>query len=62
MELICKVGILVIVFMGDVVVSGGYWILMNVDCIFVELNIIIGLIGIFGMYYLIFDMLVKFGV
>lgn len=41
----------VIVFMGNIVVFGGYWIFMNVDWIVVEVNIIIGFIGVFGVLF-----------
>lgn len=56
------VGKLVVVLMGDLVVFGGYWISMNVDCIYVDLLIIIGLIGIFGMVLNFSCVLDKIGV
>lgn len=47
----------VIVFMGDVVVFGGYYIVMGVLMIFVERMIIIGFIGVFGVILFIGDVL-----
>jgi protease IV len=61
-ELTRKAGIPVVVSMGDVAASGGYWISMNADRIFAEPNTITGSIGIFGMYYSIPDTLAKLGV
>lgn len=52
----------VIVSMGDVAASGGYWIGMNADRILAEPNTITGSIGIFGMYAEIPDTLAKIGV
>ncbi|HEY8683591.1 MAG TPA: signal peptide peptidase SppA, partial [Rhodanobacter sp.] len=46
-----EAGIPVVVSMGDVAASGGYWISMNANRIFAEPNTITGSIGIFGMYY-----------
>jgi protease IV len=57
-----KAGIPVVVSMGDVAASGGYWISMNADKIFAEPNTITGSIGIFGMYYTIPNTLSKIGV
>jgi protease-4 len=57
-----KAGIPVVVSMGDVAASGGYWISMNADKIYAEPNTITGSIGIFGMYYTIPKTLSKFGV
>ena len=57
-----EAGIPVIVSMGDVAASGGYWISMNADKIYAEPNTITGSIGIFGMYYTIPDTLAKFGI
>ena len=57
-----KAGIPVVVSMGDVAASGGYWISMNADKIYAEPNTITGSIGIFGMYYTIPDTLAKFGI
>lgn len=42
-------GIPVMVSMGDVAASGGYYIACNADSIFVEPNTITGSIGVFGM-------------
>lgn len=61
-ELTRKAGIPVVVSMGDVAASGGYWISMNANRIFAEPNTITGSIGIFGMYYSIPDTLAKLGV
>ncbi len=61
-ELTRKAGIPVVVSMGDVAASGGYWISMDADRIFAEPNTITGSIGIFGMYYSIPDTLAKLGV
>jgi protease-4 len=55
-------GIPVIVSMGDVAASGGYWISMNADRIFAEPNTITGSIGIFGMFYTVPSTLEKIGV
>jgi protease-4 len=55
-------GIPVVVSMGDVAASGGYWISMNADRIFAEPNTITGSIGIFGMYYSVPNTLAKFGI
>lgn len=57
-----KKGLLVVVLMGGFVVLGGYWVLMLGDVIFVELGMIMGLIGIFGIILLFENMLVKIGV
>jgi protease IV len=57
-----KAGIPVVVSMGDVAASGGYWISMNADKIFAEPDTITGSIGIFGMYYTIPNTLSKIGV
>jgi len=61
-QLTREAGIPVVVSMGDVAASGGYWISMNADRIFAEPNTITGSIGIFGMYYSIPDTLAKLGV
>ncbi|GAB3029330.1 signal peptide peptidase SppA [Oleiagrimonas citrea] len=52
----------VVVSMGDVAASGGYWISMNADRIFAEPNTITGSIGIFGMVYNVPGLLNKIGV
>jgi protease-4 len=57
-----EAGIPVVVSMGDVAASGGYWISMNADRIIAEPNTITGSIGIFGMYYTVPNTLAKFGI
>jgi protease-4 len=52
----------IIVSMGDVAASGGYWIAMNGDRIFAEPTTITGSIGIFGLFLNIPDTLAKIGV
>ncbi len=61
-ELTRKAGIPVVVSMGDVAASGGYWISMDANRIVAEPNTITGSIGIFGMYYSVPDTLAKLGV
>lgn len=61
-ELTRSAGIPVVVSMGDVAASGGYWIAMNANRIFAEPNTITGSIGIFGMYYTVPNTLAKLGV
>ena len=55
-------GIPVVVSMGDVAASGGYWISMNANRIFAEPNTITGSIGIFGMYYSVPNTLARLGI
>ena len=55
-------GIPVVVSMGDVAASGGYWISMNANRIFAEPNTITGSIGIFGLYYSVPNTLAKIGI
>ncbi|HUA80531.1 MAG TPA: signal peptide peptidase SppA [Dyella sp.] len=57
-----KAGIPVVVSMGDVAASGGYWISMNADQIYAEPDTITGSIGIFGMYFTVPGALSKLGV
>ena len=57
-----EAGIPVIVSMGDVAASGGYWISMNANAILAEPNTITGSIGIFGMFYTVPNALDKIGV
>lgn len=57
-----KAGKPVIVSMGDVAASGGYWIGMNADTIMAQPNTITGSIGIFGIYYELPGTLAKLGV
>jgi protease-4 len=52
----------VIVSMGDVAASGGYWISMNANRIFAEPDTITGSIGIFGLYFTASDGLAKLGI
>ncbi|MGA8276731.1 MAG: signal peptide peptidase SppA [Rhodanobacteraceae bacterium] len=52
----------VIVSMGDVAASGGYWISMNADEIWAEPETITGSIGIFGLFVTIPDTLAKLGI
>ena len=61
-ELTREAGIPVIVSMGDVAASGGYWISMNANRIYAEPNTITGSIGIFGMFFTVPDTLAKIGV
>ncbi len=61
-ELLRKAGKPVVVSMGDVAASGGYWISMNADRIYAEPNTITGSIGIFGMVYNAPGLLDKLGV
>jgi protease-4 len=55
-------GIPVVVSMGNVAASGGYWIAMNANRILAEPNTITGSIGIFGMYYTVPGTLAKLGI
>ncbi len=48
-EALKRAGKPVVVSMGDVAASGGYWISMNADRIYAEPNTITGSIGIFGL-------------
>ena len=57
-----KAGKPVIVSMGDVAASGGYWIGMNADRILAEPNTITGSIGIFGLYPEVPGTLAKLGI
>jgi protease-4 len=52
----------VIVSMGDMAASGGYWISMNAKRIFAEPDTITGSIGIFGLYFTGADGLAKLGI
>lgn len=52
----------VVVSMGDVAASGGYWISMNADEIWAQPNTITGSIGIFGLFVTIPETLAKVGV
>jgi protease-4 len=48
-EALKKAGKPVVVSMGDVAASGGYWISMNADRIYADPSTITGSIGIFGL-------------
>ena len=61
-ELTREAGIPVVVSMGDVAASGGYWISMDANRIVAEPNTITGSIGIFGMYYSVPNTLAKLGI
>jgi protease-4 len=52
----------VVVSMGDVAASGGYWIAMNADRIYADPSTITGSIGIFGLFPTIPRTLEKMGV
>ncbi len=52
----------VVVSMGDVAASGGYWISMDADEIWAQPTTITGSIGIFGMFVTIPEMLEKIGI
>ena len=52
----------VIVSMGDVAASGGYWISMDADEIWAQPNTITGSIGIFGLLVTVPDTLAKLGI
>jgi len=52
----------VVVSMGDLAASGGYWISTNADRIYADPSTITGSIGIFGMFPTIPRTLEKFGV
>lgn len=52
----------VIVSMGDVAASGGYWISMDANRILAEPDTITGSIGIFGLFFNVPDTLAKIGV
>lgn len=61
-ELTRAAGKPVIVSMGDVAASGGYWISMNADTIYADPSTITGSIGIFGLFMTFPDTLAKIGV
>jgi len=61
-ELTKRAGKPVIVSMGDVAASGGYWISMNGDQIFAEPTTITGSIGIFGLFANVPKTLAKIGI
>ena len=61
-ELTKAAGKPVIVSMGDVAASGGYWISMDGDEIYAEPTTITGSIGIFGLFFGIPNTLAKIGI
>jgi protease IV len=61
-ELTKAAGKPMIVSMGDVAASGGYWISMNGDEIYAQPTTITGSIGIFGLFFTIPNTLAKIGV
>jgi protease-4 len=61
-ELTKQAGKPVIVSMGDVAASGGYWISMDGDQIYAEPTTITGSIGIFGLFFGIPNTLAKIGI
>lgn len=61
-ELTKKAGIPVVVSMGNVAASGGYWISMNADKIIADESTITGSIGIFGLWMTAPRALEKIGV
>ncbi|HMM67049.1 MAG TPA: signal peptide peptidase SppA [Dokdonella sp.] len=61
-ELIQRAGKPVVVSMGDVAASGGYWIAMNANEIWAQPTTITGSIGIFGLFVTIPQTLEKIGV
>lgn len=61
-ELTRAAGIPVVVSMGDVAASGGYWIAMDADVIFADPSTITGSIGIFGLWMSTPNTLAKIGV
>ncbi|HEX4479510.1 MAG TPA: signal peptide peptidase SppA [Rudaea sp.] len=61
-ELTKAAGKPVVVSMGDVAASGGYWISMNGDEIYAQPTTITGSIGIFGLFFTIPNTLAKIGV
>lgn len=52
----------VVVSMGNVAASGGYWIAMDADRIYADPSTITGSIGIFGLWLAVPDTLAKIGV
>ena len=61
-ELIQAAGKPVVVSMGDLAASGGYWISMNADRIYADASTITGSIGIFGLFPTADRALAKIGV
>ena len=52
----------VVVSMGDLAASGGYWIGMDADRIYADPSTITGSIGIFGLFVTVPDTLAKLGI
>ncbi|MFC4726597.1 signal peptide peptidase SppA [Coralloluteibacterium thermophilus] len=61
-ELLKAEGKPVVVSMGGVAASGGYWISMNADAIYADPSTITGSIGIFGLFMTFPETLAKIGV
>ncbi|MEZ5461109.1 signal peptide peptidase SppA [Dokdonella sp.] len=61
-ELIKDAGKPVVVSMGDVAASGGYWISMDADEIWAQPTTITGSIGIYGLFVTIPEALAKIGI
>ena len=61
-ELLRGAGKPVVVSMGNVAASGGYWISMNADMIYAQPSTITGSIGIYGLFLTFPDTLAKIGV
>ncbi|MBW8367796.1 MAG: signal peptide peptidase SppA [Arenimonas sp.] len=61
-ELIKAAGKPLVVSMGNVAASGGYWISMNADRIYADESTITGSIGIFGLWMTVPRVLEKIGV
>lgn len=57
-----KAGKPVVVSMGDVAASGGYWISMDADEIWAQPTTITGSIGIFGLFVTVPETLAKLGI
>jgi len=62
MQLMKQAGKPVVVSMGPVAASGGYWISCHADAIFAQANTITGSIGVFGMFPNIEGLLDEVGV
>ncbi len=60
-ELIKAAGKPVVVSMGDLAASGGYWISMNADHIYADPSTITGSIGIFGLFFNVPEAMGKVG-
>ncbi len=61
-EITQKMGKPVIVSMGNIATSGGYWIAMNADKILANPSTITGSIGVFGLFTTFPDTLAKIGI